>query len=68
MSDDSMVETDYGWALASHQPPRRIDINWLKLPERTVYYFDGDGWYRMDGKDFKATASPGQRAKDLPHG
>jgi hypothetical protein len=64
MHSDSMVETEYGWALASRKPPKRIDINWLKLPERQVYFFDGDGWYRMDGQGFQ----PGRAAGDLPHG
>jgi hypothetical protein len=62
MSND-LIETQYGWAVKGFKPPRRTDVNWLKLPEETVYFFDGDGWYRMDGSDFKPC-----QPKDLPHG
>lgn len=43
-----MVWTDYGWALASLTPPYRRDLFWVKMPERHVYTWDGDGWYRID--------------------
>lgn len=44
----NMVPTGYGFCLAIKGMPRRTDVRWLKLPERHVYFFDGDGWYRLD--------------------
>lgn len=43
-----MEMTDFGWALVSDTMPPRGETNvWLKLPERHVYMWDGDGWERV---------------------
>jgi hypothetical protein len=47
--EDDMVQTQYGWATQSETPPHRRDIGfWLKLPERHVYQWDGDGWFPVE--------------------
>jgi quercetin dioxygenase-like cupin family protein len=43
-----LVPTKYGFALAQESMPHRQDVRWLKLPERHIYCFDGDGWYRLE--------------------
>jgi hypothetical protein len=43
-----MEQTEYGWAVVSEKMPRRGEGHlWLKIPERHIYDFDGDGWYRI---------------------
>lgn len=63
VSEAPMVQTEFGWALASLTPPYRTDLFWVKMPERHVYTWDADGWYRI---------KPPERAPipdhDLPHG
>ena len=46
--DCPQVYTHFGWARASIDPPKDIDLHWVKMPEKHVYTWDGDGWYRID--------------------
>jgi hypothetical protein len=59
----NMVPTGYGFSLALDHMPSRHDIRWLKLPERHIYEFDGDGWYRLDPPESKRLP-----AGEIPHG
>lgn len=43
-----MADTHFGWANISLEPPHRVDMPWMKMPERHLYVWDGDGWYRVD--------------------
>lgn len=61
--DSDLRETNFGWCVARKTPPRRKDMNWLKIPEQHVYFFDGDGWYRLDAPDRTFIAQG-----ELPHG
>ena len=51
VSEAPMVWTHYGFATVSIEPPSRRDILWSKMPENSIYTFDGDGWYRIDPPD-----------------
>jgi hypothetical protein len=62
-AEGDIVQTEYGWAVASERPSMRRDMYWLKLPERHVYYWDGDGWYRVDGEKIDFIPDG-----ELPHG
>jgi len=59
----NMVPTGRGFCLALGHMPSRHDIRWIKLPERHIYEFDGDGWYRVDPPEPKFL-EPGE----LKHG
>ena len=60
----NMVAVDgYGFCLALRTMPSRHDIRWLKLPERHVYFFDEDGWYRLSPPENKFLP-----AGELAHG
>lgn len=44
----NMSQTDYGWAMESETMPRRGEANvWKKMPEGHIYFWDGDGYYRV---------------------
>lgn len=62
-NDETLVETEFGWAVQSDTPPKRKDMNWLKTPENHIYYFDGDGWYRL-----KPPETAFLPDRELPHG
>lgn len=47
-SEEPLAYTDYGWAAISLTPPSRRDLMWMKMPEKHIYTFDGDGWFRID--------------------
>jgi len=49
----NMVPTGFGFCLRSERMPTRHDVRWLKMPERHVYFFDGDGWFRLDPPEKK---------------
>lgn len=55
--------TDFGWAVKSDSPPDRLDMFWLKIPERHVYYFDDDRWIRLHPPEHDWYPE-----NDLPHG
>jgi hypothetical protein len=55
--------TDFGFALAQEAMPHRRDVFWLKLPERHVYSFDGDGWIRLNPPEKRIFPRT-----ELPHG
>jgi hypothetical protein len=40
-------QTDFGFALVQDGMPHRHDVFWLKTPERHLYSFDGDAWFRL---------------------
>ena len=47
-----MEQTEYGWAFVSEKMPARGEANiWMKIPERHVYLWDGDGYYRAQPKE-----------------
>lgn len=46
-NDEKIVQTEVGWAIESETPPWRRDMFWCKTPERHVYTFQEDGWYRV---------------------
>lgn len=46
-NSDQIEKTEFGWAIACETMPYRKDMMWLKLPERHIYQFDGDGWFRV---------------------
>lgn len=49
-----MEPTEFGWALASETMPHRGETNiWMKLPERHVYLWDGDGYERVSPPEQK---------------
>lgn len=61
--EPNLVETEYGWALASPTPPGRRDLYWKKTPENHVYFWDGDGWFRLQPPDRLPL-----KDQELPHG
>ena len=58
----NMVKTDYGFALKQERMPSRHDVFWLKMPEESIYVWEGDGWLRLRPPEPKLYP-----AKDLPH-
>jgi hypothetical protein len=49
-----MEWTQFGWALVSEKMPARGETNiWLKIPERHVYLWDGDGYERVAPPEMK---------------
>lgn len=62
-NDYPKVLTDFGWANLSASEPRDREMLWFKTPEKHVYMWDGDGWYRVQPPERVRTI-----ARDLPHG
>jgi hypothetical protein len=58
-----MVETPFGFALESDTMPNRRVCFWLKTPERHIYTFDGDAWFRLHPPEPKLYPP-----EDLKHG
>jgi hypothetical protein len=46
MSDEKFVNTEFGWAIESHEPLRN-DLYWIPTGTNHIYVFDGDGWVRI---------------------
>lgn len=61
-SETPITYTDFGWARISLTPPREYDMHWMKMPEKHLYTWDGDGWYRIQPPE------PNFVPGDLPHG
>lgn len=45
--EKNIVQTDHGYAVRLEAEPSRRDLLWLKMPEEHIYFYDGDGWYRL---------------------
>lgn len=63
VSEGPQVWTDFGWGIASIDPPYRLDLVWMKMPEKHIYQWDGDGWYRIQPPESRFIPD-----QDLPHG
>lgn len=61
--DQPQVWTEFGWARVSFDPPKEIDLHWVKMPENHIYTWDGDGWYRISPPEIVRFP-----AGDLKHG
>lgn len=63
VSEVPMVYTEFGWAYASFDPPSDRALHWVKMPEKHIYTWDGDGWYRISPPEMEIV-----KYGDLPHG